>query len=218
MRILLVEDDAALGRAVREHLALAGHAVDHVASAAAAEAALRAGDHALLLLDLGLPDGSGLDVLNAMRGRRDWRPAIVLTARDQVSDRIQGLKAGADDYLVKPFDLDELLARVQAVARRSAARPDRCLRAGEVVLDLDDRMATLAGAEVPLTAREWAILERLAQRPGAAVTREQIEEAIYSYGEEVESNAVEVYVSRIRRKLGAGLIDTLRGVGYRMRA
>jgi DNA-binding response OmpR family regulator len=218
MRILLVEDDPALGRAVREHLTLAGHAVDLVGRRADAEAALRAAGHGLVLLDVGLPDGSGLDVLRGLRARGDWRPAIVLTARDQISDRIEGLKAGADDYLVKPFDLGELVARVQAVTRRAGTHPDRAFRAGEVVLDLEDRRATVAGAEVTLTAREWAILERLLQRPGAAVSREQIEEAIYRYGAEVESNAVEVYISRIRRKLGPGLIDTLRGVGYRARA
>jgi DNA-binding response OmpR family regulator len=218
MRILLVEDDAALGRAVRGHLTLAGHAVDHVASCADADAALRASDHALLLLDLGLPDGSGLSVLKAMRGRGDWRPAIVLTARDQITDRIEGLKAGADDYVVKPFDLDELQARVLAVSRRAAATPARELRLGDVALQLEDRIATVGGAPATLTGREWAILERLLQRPGAVVSREQLEEATYAYGEEVESNAVEVYVSRIRKKLGAGLIDTLRGVGYRIRA
>jgi DNA-binding response OmpR family regulator len=218
MRILLVEDDPTLGRAVREHLTLSGHAVDLVGTCTDADAALRASDHALILLDLGLPDGSGLNVLRALRGRDDWRPVIVLTARDQITDRIEGLKAGADDYVVKPFDFGELQARVQAVARRAGNRPSREFRAGEVVLNLEDRRALVGGAEVALTAREWALLERLLQRPGAAVSREQIEEAIYRYGEEVESNAVEVYVSRIRRKLGSGLIDTLRGVGYRARA
>lgn len=218
MRILLVEDDAALGRAVREHLMLTGQAVDHVGSRAEAEAALRAHDHTLVLLDLGLPDGSGLDVLRGMRGRGDWRPAIILTARDQITDRIEGLKAGADDYLVKPFDFGELLARVQAVTRRTAARPDREFQAGSVRLHLEDRRAVLAGKEVTLTGREWAVLERLLQRPGAVVSRERLEEAIYGFGEEVESNAVEVHVSRIRKKLGAALIETLRGVGYRVRA
>ncbi|WP_137180751.1 response regulator transcription factor [Roseomonas sp. AR75] len=218
MRILLVEDDPALGRAVRAHLTLSGHAVDLVASRSDADAALRMPDHALVLLDLGLPDGSGLDVLRALRGRDDWRPVIVLTARDQITDRIEGLKAGADDYVVKPFDLDELHARIHAVARRAGGRPGREFRSGEVVLNLEDRHATVGGAEVALTAREWAILERLLQRPGATVSREQIAEAIYRYGDEVESNTVEVYVSRIRRKLGSELIDTLRGVGYRARA
>lgn len=218
MRILLVEDNAALGRAVREHLALAGHAVDHVGTCAEAEATLAVGDHALVLLDLGLPDGSGLDVLRGLRRRGDWRPTIILTARDQITDRIEGLKAGADDYVVKPFDLGEVLARVQAVTRRGAAHPDPEFRAGEVRLNLQDRRAVVAGRDVTLTAREWAILERLLQRPGAVVSRERLEEAIYAFGEEVESNALEVHVSRIRKKLGSALIDTLRGVGYRVRA
>ena len=218
MRILLVEDEVALGRAVREHLVLAGHAVDLVGSCADATAALRLDDHALVLLDLGLPDGSGLDVLRGLRARRDWRPTIILTARDQISDRIEGLKAGADDYVVKPFDLGELLARVQAVARRTGTRPGGAFVAGDVRLHLEDRHAAVAGRDITLTAREWAILERLLQRPGAVVSRERLEEAIYAFGEEVESNAVEVHVSRIRKKLGAGLIDTLRGVGYRIRA
>ncbi len=217
MRLLLIEDDRALGRAVREHLALAGHAVDHVTSCAAAEAALRPGGHGLVLLDLGLPDGSGLQLLRGIRGRGDWRPTIILTARDQITDRIEGLKAGADDYLVKPFDLGELVARVQAVARRSAARPGGAFEAGAVRLALEERHASLGGSPIALTAREWAILERLLQRPGAVVSRERLEEAIYAFGEEVESNAVEVHVSRIRKKLGAELIVTLRGVGYRIR-
>ena len=217
MRILLVEDDAALGRAVREHLALAGHAVDLIGTFGEAEEAIRGGSHALLLLDIGLPDGSGLDLLRGARSRGDWRPTIVLTARDQITDRIEGLKAGADDYLVKPFDLGELLARVQAVARRSASRPDHLHQHGDVVLNLEDHRATLAGAEVMVTAREWAILERLLRRPGAVVSREQLEEAVYAFSAEVESNAIEVYVSRLRRKLGATLIETLRGIGYRAR-
>jgi DNA-binding response OmpR family regulator len=217
MRILLVEDDEALGRAVQGHLALSGHAIDLVTTAGDADAAMRTGEHALVLLDLGLPDGDGLDLLRALRRRSDWRPCIVLTARDQITDRIEGLKAGADDYVVKPFDLGELQARVLAVARRSQARPDRVHRHGEIALDLEDHRALVGGQEVPLTAREWAILERLLRRPGSAVTREQLEEAVYAFGAEIESNAIEVYVSRLRRKLGPALIETLRGVGYRAR-
>ena len=218
MRILLVEDEVPLGRAVQAHLALAGHAVDHVTSCADAAAALLGPDHLLVLLDLGLPDGSGIGVLRALRGRGDWRAVIVLTARDQITDRIEGLKAGADDYLVKPFDLDELQARIQAVARRSAQAPDAAFRRGAVELNREDRRARIDGRDVVLTAREWAILDRLLQRPGAVASREQIEEAIFAFGEEVESNAVEVYISRIRKKLGAAVIETLRGVGYRIPA
>ena len=218
MRILLVEDDRALGHALQAHLALAGHAVDHVRTLDEARAALAVAAHGLLLLDLGLPDGSGLDLLRDVRLRENWVPAIVLTARDQITDRIAGLKAGADDYLVKPFDLDELAARVEAVARRAGAQPQQAFHAGDVSLYLMDRRATVASAEVPLTGREWAILERLLRRPGAIVSRAQIEETLYAFGEEAESNAVEVRISRIRKKLGAGLIDTLRGVGYRVRS
>jgi two-component system OmpR family response regulator len=218
MRILLVEDDRALGGAVQGHLTLAGHAVDLVRSLDEARAALATADHGLLLLDLGLPDGSGLDLLRRMRAQEDWRPVIVLTARDQISDRIAGLKAGADDYLVKPFDLDELAARVQAVARRGRASPGQDFHAGGVTLHLADRRALLDDVPVLLTGREWAILDRLLRRPGAVVSREQIEQALYAFGEEAESNAVEVRISRIRKKLGAALIETLRGIGYRVRA
>jgi two-component system OmpR family response regulator len=218
MRILVVEDDAALGGGVQGHLALAGHAVDLVGSLDEAEAALATVEYGLLLLDLGLPDGSGLSLLRALRGRGDWRPVLVLTARDKITDRIAGLKAGADDYLVKPFDLDELAARVEAVARRGRSQTAPGIVLGAVELHLADRRASVAGVEVALTGREWAILDRLLRRPGAVVSREQIEQALYAYGEEAESNAVEVRISRIRKKLGPGVIDTLRGVGYRVRA
>ena len=218
MRILLVEDNLALGGGVQGHLSLAGHAVDLVGSLDEAEAALATVEYGLLLLDLGLPDGSGLTLLRAMRGRGDWRPSIVLTARDQITDRIAGLKAVADDYLVKPFDLDELAARVDAVVRRGRSQAAPALVLGAVEINLADRRASIAGVEVALTGREWAILDRLLRRPGAVVSREQIEQALYAYGEEAESNAVEVRISRIRKKLGPGVIDTLRGVGYRVRA
>lgn len=217
MRILLIEDDLHLGEAVREHLAQAGHAADLAPSLEEAEAALSCIDYGLVLLDLRLPDGDGLGLLRRMRGGGDWRPVIVLTARDQITDRIEGLKAGADDYLVKPFDLDELTARVQAVARRAGAGssgPE--LRIGPVTLRPADHRATLDGEEVLLTGREWAILERLLRRPGAVVSRAQLEEALYAFGAEAESNAVEVYVSRIRKKLGNALIGTQRGIGYRV--
>jgi DNA-binding response OmpR family regulator len=218
MMILLVEDDAALGSAVATHLTRSGHVVDLASTRAEAEERLRdpLRRHGLVLLDLGLPDGRGLDLLQALRARGDWRPVIVTTARDQISDRIAGLQAGADDYLVKPFDLQELLARVQAVSRRAADHPDPELRYGPVVLRLADRQAAIDGQEVALTAREWAVLERLLRRPGAVVSRAQLEDALSDLGVETESNAVEVYVSRIRRKLGAALIGTLRGIGYRV--
>ncbi len=216
MRILLVEDDTNLGDAVRDHLVARGHAVDCAATLEDGRELLRAIDYGLVLLDLGLPDGSGMDLLRALRGRSDWRPVIILTAHDQISDRIEGLQAGADDYLVKPFDLGELDARLQAVARRASDRPDPEYRFGAVTLCPADHRATREGREVTLTAREWAILERLLRRPGAVIGRAQIEEALYAFGAEVESNALEVYVSRIRKKLGNDLIGTLRGIGYRI--
>ncbi len=220
MRILVIEDDEGLGQAVQEHLRASGHAVDLVHSAEEASAALSVAAHDLIVLDLGLPGGAtaGLGLLRALRGRGDWRPVIVATARDQISDRIAGLQAGADDYLVKPFDLGELQARADAVARRIKVRPDGRYTYDGVYLDLADRRAVVDGREVTLTAREWAILERLVRRPGASVSRPQIEEALYEFGAEIESNAVEVYISRLRKKLRPELIETRRGVGYRVPA
>jgi DNA-binding response OmpR family regulator len=217
MRILLIEDDVALGPAVREHIALQGHAVDLFARLGDAAAAAASIPYDLILLDLALPDGSGLDLLRQLRGAGDWRPLIIMTARDQITDRIAGLQAGADDYLVKPFDLDELTARLQAVARRTSGTPEQRLRFGSVELNLAEPSAKVDGIDMPLTAREWALVRRLVQRPGLVATRQQLEEALYAFGAEVESNAVEVHVSRIRKKLGHGFIQTLRGLGYRVR-
>lgn len=217
MRILLIEDDAALGEAVRDHLAAAGHAVDHAPSLAAAEAMLRAVPYDLLLLDLGLPDGDGQAFLRALRARGDVTPVIVLTARDRVSERIAGLEAGADDYLVKPFDLGELAARVAAVTRRYAGDPNPLLELGRLAIDRGRRIVLLDGRPVPLGRREWALLEALALRPGAIVAKERLEEILYPMGEEIESNAVEVAVSRLRKKLGAEVVETVRGLGYRLR-
>lgn len=216
MRILLIEDDPALGGAVRDHLAGLAHAVDWERELAAAEAALRAVPYDLLLLDLGLPDGSGLDFLRRLRARGDVTPLIVLTARDRIAERIAGLEAGADDYLVKPFDLGELAARVAAVARRYAGDPNPLLEIGPLAIDRGRRIVTRAGVPVALSAREWALLEALALRPGAVVSKERLEELLYPMGEEVESNAVEVAVSRLRKKLGAERIETVRGLGYRL--
>lgn len=221
MRILLIEDDTNLGEAVRDHLTQSGHAADLAPTLEDAQAALACVDYGLVLLDLRLPDGDGLSLLREMRRQEDWRPVIVLTARDQITDRIAGLKTGADDYLVKPFDLDELSARVQAVARRAGGAPGGAqptLRFDNVTLHPADHRALVDAEEVVLTAREWAILERLLRRPGAVVSRAQLEEALYAFGAETESNAVEVYVSRIRKKLGPKLIGTLRGIGYRVPA
>jgi two-component system OmpR family response regulator len=201
---------------VQEHLTMAGYQVAWARSVADATERLAGGNPDLLLLDLRLPDGSGLDLLRAMRGRGDRRPVIILTARDQITDRIAGLNAGADDYLVKPFDLAELVARTQAVARRSFGEQTLVCDDGAVSLDFPGRLALRDGQPVALTAREWALLELLARRPGSVVPREHIEETV---GPTAESggNALEVYISRIRRKLGHEVIETLRGIGYRLR-
>jgi two-component system OmpR family response regulator len=216
MRILLIEDELALGEAVRDHIAAASHAVDWVMRLDDAEAALRAVEYGLVLLDLHLPDGNGLDLLRQIRRADDARPVIILTARDQIRDRIAGLNAGADDYLVKPFDLDELEARVAAVARRYAGNPNPVFRLGDIEIDQAARRLTRSGQPIDLTSREWAVLEQLLRRPNGIVAKERIEEALYSFGDEIESNAIEVHVSRMRKKLGRNAIVTVRGVGYRL--
>ena len=216
LRILLVEDDELIGGAVRDHMRAEGHAVDWAANITDARAHANVVSYGLVLLDLQLPDGHGLDFLREMRKRSDATPVIVLTARDQISHRIDGLNAGADDYLVKPFDLGELSARVHAVARRSAASPDPVLTLGSVEIRGAERIALCEGRPVELTAREWALIDCLSARQGAIVSKAQIEDALYAFGSEVESNAVEVYVSRLRKKLGRNAITTVRGVGYRM--
>jgi two-component system OmpR family response regulator len=216
MRVLLVEDDRLIGSAVAEHLSGAGDAVDWARSIADAEDLLAVGAFDIVLLDLGLPDGSGLDLLRRLRSGEDPAPVIVLTARDRIADRIEGLNAGADDYLVKPFDLDELTARMFAVARRSAGRASPVVRIGSVEFAPADRAASRDGVAVGLTQREWSLLDAFLRRPGATLSKAQLEEALYAFGEEIESNTVEVYVSRLRRKLGADLIRTIRGVGYRI--
>jgi len=216
LRILLIEDEPSLGQAVREHVAATGHAVDHVLRLDDAKAALRAVDYGLVLLDLHLPDGRGLDLLKSLRSAGDKRPVIILTARDQIRDRIEGLNAGADDYLVKPFDLGELAARVAAVARRSAGDPSPVIRLGEIEIDQAGRVASRNGTRIDITGREWAVLDRLLSRRNQVVTKTQIEEALYPFGAEIESNAIEVHVSRLRKKLGRDFIETVRGVGYRL--
>lgn len=216
MRILLIEDEPALGEAIATHLKRSGHAVDWVQRLDDADAALRGVGYAIVLLDLHLPDGRGLDLLKARRDAADKTPVIILTARDQIRDRIDGLNAGADDYLVKPFDLDELVARILAVHRRSLANASPILKAGTITIDQADRKVWRDGSEVELTAREWGLLECLAQRTGITLSKSQLEEALYAFGAEIESNAVEVYVSRLRKKLGAGAIRTVRGLGYRL--
>ncbi|MFN3508027.1 MAG: response regulator transcription factor [Allorhizobium sp.] len=217
MRVLLVEDDELLGDAVKTHVDRQGHAVDWAVTCEAAEASLATAAYDLVLLDLRLPDGSGLDILKALRTRRDEIPVIIMTAHDQVSDRIAGLNAGADDYLVKPVDLGELQARIHAVSRRYGTHklPDLTI-GGIAIYPSERRIVAQEGEEILLSSREWAVLDRLIARKRAIVSKAQIEEALYAFGAEVESNTVEVYVSRLRRKLSRQAIETVRGVGYRI--
>jgi two-component system response regulator QseB len=214
VRILLVEDDRMLGEAVRRGLRREGHAVDWVEDGEAALTALAGEPYEVVLLDLGLPRTGGLEVLRRTRARGDRVPVLVLTAQDAVADRVAGLDAGADDYLVKPFDLDELAARVRALQRRGGGRADPVLQVGALALDPARHEVTLGGAPVALTAREFALLEALLEHPGRPVSRTRLEERLYGWEDQVSSNAVEVHVHALRRKLGAGWIRTLRGVGY----
>jgi two-component system OmpR family response regulator/two-component system response regulator QseB len=214
MRLLLVEDDRMIGDSLRAALRLEGHAVDWVRDAAAAQSTLASERFDLVLLDLGLPRGDGLEVLRALRARHDATPVIVLTARDGLGDRVAGLDAGADDYLVKPFELDELNARMRAVSRRHSGRAQPLLTHGGVTLDPATRQVTRDGAPVLLSAREFAVLEALMARPGALLSRAQLEDRLYGWGEEIESNAVSVYIHQLRKKLGADFIQNVRGVGY----
>ena len=216
MRVLLLEDDRVLGEAVRDHIAADGHAVDWARQISGARHHLDVADYQLVLLDLHLPDGHGLDLLREMRAASNATPVIILTARDQVSDRIDGLNAGADDYLVKPFNLAELSARVGAVSRRYGGSPSPVLRFGELEIDQANRILLRAGVDQTLSAREWAVFEQFLRRPAAIVSKQQIEDALYAFGSEIESNTVEVYVSRLRKKIGRDAITTLRGVGYRL--
>ncbi|TBW57603.1 response regulator transcription factor [Marinobacter halodurans] len=216
MRILLVEDNPTLGEAVRDQLVDDGHAIDWVQTVREASAGAHTTGYNLVLLDLMLPDGHGLDFLCERRRAGDVTPVIILTARDQVTDRIEGLNAGADDYMVKPFDLDELSARVAAVARRYNGNPNPIMEVGALVVDLSARRICRDGQVVALTAREWALFEGLLYRPGMLLTKGQLEERLYAFGTEIESNTIEVYISRIRKKLGRETIETVRGMGYRL--
>src|SRR6202048_4397485 len=216
MRVLLIEDEPHLGSAVQEHVRAAGHAVALFERREPAEHAVRTVSYDALLLDLHLPDGRGLDFLRKLRRRGDALPVVILTARDLVSDRIEGLKAGADDYIVKPFDLDEVNARLEAVSRRYFGKAVPVLQVGPVELEWESKVARLDGRPVELSAREWAVIEVLGRRRQSTVSKEQIEDALYAFGEEIESNTIEVYVSRIRRKLGRDFIRTIRGLGYRL--
>jgi len=216
MRILLIEDDTVLGAAVRDQIAGDRHSVDWVTRLDAAGDAMAGASYDLVLLDLMLPDGRGISFLKTLRGRGDVTPVIILTALDQVSDRIEGLNAGADDYLVKPFDLSELSARIGSVARRYTGNPNPIITHGVLDIDLTARSIHREGRPIPLTAREWALFEALLARPGQLLSKTQLEDKLYSFGSEIESNTIEVHVSRLRKKLGSGAIQTERGLGYRL--
>jgi two-component system OmpR family response regulator/two-component system response regulator QseB len=214
MRVLLVEDDRMIGESIRAALRQDGSAVDWVRDGRSAGTALAAEQFDLVLLDLGLPQRDGLEILREMRSRHNQTPVIVLTARDALQDRVAGLDAGADDYLVKPFELEELAARIRAVTRRKAGRGEPAIEIGDVRLDPSMRQVTRAGEPVMLSAREYAVLEALMARPGAILSRAQLEDRLYGWGDAIESNAVSVYIHQLRRKLGNDFIRNVRGVGY----
>ena len=214
MRILLAEDDPLVGEILRSGLRQVGFVVDWVRDGMAAERELRAEPYAAAVLDLGLPLKDGLAVLAAVRAAGVSLPVLVLTARDAVPDRIRGLDLGADDYVVKPVDLHELAARLRALVRRAHGQRQELLTAQDVTLDPAARSVARGGVPVPLPTREFDLLHALMLNPGRVLSREQLEQHLYSWGQEVESNAVEVHVHHLRRKLGSALIQTVRGVGY----
>lgn len=214
MRILLVEDDVMIGQSLRQALADNGLSVDWVADGVLAQDALAQSSYAAVLLDLGLPRRSGLEVLRRVRAEGNRTPMLVLTARDALDDRIAGLDLGADDYLVKPFDLRELLARMRAVIRRVSGHAQSTIGTERTQLDLEGRSLSHAGAAQPLSAREFHLMHALLERPGAILSRAQLEERIYGWGEEVSSNAVEVLIHGVRRKFGADVIRNIRGLGW----
>ncbi len=214
MRILLVEDDPMVGESLRQGLRQDGFAVDWVQDGEDAEVALAGESYSLLLLDLGLPGASGLELLSTLRQRGSDLPVLIITARDAVAERIAGLDTGADDYLVKPFDLEELEARIRAVLRRQAGRAQPLLVHGDLSLNPATHEVFKAGAPIRLSSREFNLLQALLERPGAVLSRGQLEERLYGWQQEVDSNAVEVHVHHLRKKLGAGVILNVRGVGY----
>jgi len=215
MRILLVEDDDRLGSAIKSHVVTLGHAVDWAQRLDSADSYTATVAYDAVLLDLVLPDGRGLDLLGKWRRHGLDMPVIILTALDQISDRIAGLNAGADDYLVKPFNLDELSARISAVTRRYAGSPNPLINLPGIELDRAQRRVNRAGETVHLTASEWAVLDALILRPGVVLSKQQLAETLYCLDSDVDSNTVEVHISRLRKKLGRAVIETVRGLGYR---
>ena len=214
MRLLLVEDDLMIGESVLDLLRAQGYAVDWVKDADMADTALDSQAYDLVLLDLGLPRRDGLAVLRRLRTRKDRTPVLIATARDALVQRVEGLDMGADDYIVKPYELDELLARIRALIRRAAGRAEPVYEHLGISIDPVTREVMVDGRPVTLSAREWAVLELLLARPGMVLSRKQLEDKLYSWKDEVSSNAVEVHIHALRKKLGPGLIQNIRGVGY----
>lgn len=216
MRILVVEDDDLIARGIASGLRAYGFAADTVPSAAQAELALANAECDAMVLDRGLPDGDGLSLLNRLRAGGSTLPVLLLTARDTVEDRIEGLQGGADDYLVKPFDLDELVARLQALLRRAAGRSHPLIEHGALCLDPVAREVTLRGRPVSLSRRELVLLEAFLQAPRSVLSADQLKDSLYGMSEDVESNALNVHIHHLRRKLGGEVIETVRGLGYRL--
>ncbi|HWW06401.1 response regulator transcription factor [Collimonas sp.] len=214
MRLLLVEDDLMVGEAVRKGLRQDGFAIDWVQDGAAALSALAQEDYQLLLLDLGLPKKNGLEVLKSLRAGGNRIPVLILTARDAVADRVAGLDGGADDYLVKPFDLEELAARIRALLRRQSGRAEPLIELGQLTLNPATHEVLLEGRQINLSAREFALLRAFLDRPGVVLSRAQLEEKMYGWDDSIESNAVEVYIHALRKKLGSDFIKNVRGIGY----
>jgi len=214
MRILLAEDDQMIGESLSKALRQYGYTIDWMHDGQSADNALQSAQYDLVLLDLGLPRKSGIDVLVALRRRNDHTPVLVLTARDAIADRVKGLDAGGDDYLIKPFDLDELEARIRALIRRQSGRADPLMRCGDLCLNPAAHEVTLKGIKVALSAREFSLLQTLLDRPGIVFSRAQLEEKLYGWDDEIGSNTVEVYIHSLRKKLGADVIKNVRGVGY----
>jgi len=216
MRVLLAEDDAMIGAGLQQGLRKAGFTVDWVQDGHSALLAVETVAYEMLLLDLGLPQQDGMAVLNALRRKQDNLPTIIITARDALADRLTGLNEGADDYLVKPFALDELVARIHAVSRRLAGRAQAEIQVGSLKLDPVSHLLWLHEQQMTVSAKEFALLHELMREPGAVLSREQLEDRLYGWGEEVGSNAIEVHIYNLRKKMGAEIIRTVRGVGYRI--
>ncbi len=216
MRVLFVEDDHILGAAIRDHIVASGHSVDWMRRVDETMLAMQTTSYELVLLDLGLPDGKGMDILNHLRSKANDVPVIISTAQDQIEMRIEGLNSGADDYLIKPYDLNELTARLTAVARRYSSHTLPSIEIDDLTIDLARKTVSLNHRQLTLTAREWSVLERLIRNRGAIVPKRDIEESLYEFGAEIESNAVEVYISRLRKKIGKNIVHTVRGIGYQV--